>query len=302
MTVIQSDVLDRLERIVDDAKARREQSVQLTQDTAETRSKAALEVVRTTFLPRIVQISNDQDDAIKLAVNNGRVAAMTEALMDGVQATPPEATALNIAQILNTVCSGSGVRMLSAPTEEGADIVATGLPVSAIDAALNTLEPTSPPPAPSEPSGPEAVEPDIDIPVTKIAAPAPSSEPTTETPADDEFGDGIAARFYQSATRVSDQRILIRHTDSTVAGPDGILSQNLDAVQQLMDDLSAWDADHDEKDAGPQLIILRAQDQDMPSLTICRDADATTMTAHHTRRLGSAVQLWKSLTSNENFS
>lgn len=98
MTVIQSDVLDRLERIVDDAKARREQSVQLTQDTAETRSKAALEVVRTTFLPRIVQISNDQDDAIKLAVNNGRVAAMTEALMDGVQATPPEATALNIAR------------------------------------------------------------------------------------------------------------------------------------------------------------------------------------------------------------
>ena len=297
MAVIQSDILDRLERIVDDAKARHEQNSLLTQGTAEARSMAALDVVRTTFLPRIIQISNDQDDAITLAVSNGRVADMTEALMDGVQATPPEATAQNVAQILSMVCSGSGIQMHSAPPEDGEDIVTTGLQMSAIDAAISALEPMSAPPAPSEPSGPEVVEPDPETPDPELAAPAPETALRA-----DEIGDSIAAQFYANATKVSDQRILVSHADATVAGPDGVLTQNLDAVQQLMDDLLAWDADSDQEESGPQLIILRAQTQEMPSLTICRDADATTMTAHHTRRLGSVVQLWKSLTSNENFS
>lgn len=298
MAGIQSDTLDRLERIVDDAKARRGQSRLLNHGTPEARSMAALDVVRTTFLPRIIQISNEQDDAITLAVNNGRVAGMTEALMDGVQATPPETSAQNVAQILNMVCSGSGIQIHSTPPEDGDDIVATGLQLSAIDAAISALEPMSAPPAPSEPSGPETIESIAEPTTPEIAAPAPE----TALCADDEVGDGIAAQFYANATKVSDQRILVSHANATVAGPDGVLTQNLDAVQQLMDDLLAWDADSDQADSGPQLIILRSQAQEMPSLTICRDTEATTMTAHHTRRLGSVVQLWKSLTSNENFS
>ncbi|WP_298905624.1 hypothetical protein [uncultured Aliiroseovarius sp.] len=298
MTVIQSDILDQLERIVDEANPRRNQSISLSQDTPEARSMAALAVVRTTFLPRIVEITNDQDDGVVLAVSKGRVADMTGAVMDGVQATPPETTAQNVAQILSMVCSGSGVRVTSYPPEDGEDIVATGLKMSDIDAAISALEPMSPPPTPSEPSGPEAIEAEVEIPVAKHATPAP--EPTAPTPSD--IGDSIAAQFFENATKVSDLRILVNHADATVAGPDGILTENLDAVQQLMEDLSAWDADSGEEDSGPQLIILRAQGQDMPSLTICRDTDSTTMTAHHTRRLGSAVQLWKSLTSNENFS
>ncbi|NDW54161.1 hypothetical protein [Aliiroseovarius sp. PrR006] len=304
MTVIQSDILDRLERIVDDAKPRRGESIALTHSTAEARSQAALDAVRTTFLPRVIQITNDQEDAVSLTVSNGRVANLTEAVMDGVHATPPKTTAQNVAQILSMVCSGSGAKIRSRPPEDGEDVVATGLKMSDIDAAISALEPMSPPPAPSAPSGPEAVEPEIqtDIPVAKVVAPVPTPEPNAEPQADDEIGNGIAARFYENATRVSDQRILIRHADSTVAGPDGVLSQNLDSVQQLMDDLSAWDADSNEEDWGPQLIILRSQGQDMPSLTICRDTEATTMAAHHTRRLGSVMQLWKSLTSHENFS
>ncbi|WP_424941532.1 hypothetical protein [Aliiroseovarius sp. S253] len=280
------DILGQLEQVVEDTKPRRGQSFMLAQETVEARSSAALCTMRSTILPRIIQITNDQEDAITLAVANGRVADMTDIVMDGVQATLPNTTADHVAQILAMVCSGTGLRVLSTPPEDNDDIAATGLQISEIDAALGTLQPVHPSPEAAEPEIPEA-EPHV-------------PEPVLQGSDASEFG--MATRFFEGAQRISDQRVLIRHKGSAVAGPDSVLTQNIDAVQQLMDDLSAWEADSDGQDSGPQLVILRAQDQDMPSLTICRDTEATSMTAHHTRRLGSVVQLWKSLTAQENFS
>ena len=297
--MIQSDILDQLERIVEDARPRRDQSIYLAQTTVEARSKAALGTLRATVLPRIILFTNDQDDAVTLTVNNGRVADMTEAMMDGEPANLRDTTAEHVAQMLNMVCSGSGIQIFSTPPENEDDIAATGLQISKIEAAINALEPVTPTPAQTEPPVSVEAEPADDTPAVQAPAAIPPAE---EPAANDDIGDGIAAQFYANSKKASDQRILVNHADATVAGPDGVLTQNIDAVQQLMDDLSAWDADSDQQDVGPQLIILRSQGQDMPSLTICRDTNATAMAAHHTRRLGSVVQLWKSLTAHENLS
>lgn len=273
----QVDILAQLEQVLDGTQARMDPSVFLPEGSAEARSKAALGRMHATVLPRVVRITNDQDDAVTLSVIDGRISAMTESLMDGVQATPPETTAEHVAQILNMVCSGTGVQLLSTPPDDASDIAATGLLVSEVDAAIDALEPVH-------------------------STTPPAEGATFDAPAASTSDSCMAARFYEAAEKISDQRILVGHRSGTTTGPESDLTQNMDAVQQMMDDLSAWETDSDTANAGPQLVIMRAQGQDAPSLTICRDADATTMAAHHTRKLGSVVQLWKSLTTQENIS
>lgn len=293
-----SEILSQLEHVVDSTKARHGQSLSLAQVPAEARSKAALGKMQDTIMPRIVRITNDQEDAVTLTVVDGRVADMTDTMMDGVDATPPETTPGHVAQILSMVCSGSGVQFCSAPPDIHNDIAATGLQISEIDAALDRLKPVQSTAAPSEDAASSTAADDTGDPVPKTAPAASAHAPRETTKADM----GMAAHFFQRAEKISDQRILIGHDTAAISGPDSVLTQNTEAAQQLMDDLSAWEADSGAQDTGPQLVILRAQDNDKPSLTICRDAGATAMTAHHTRKLGAVVHLWKSLTVKEKFS
>ncbi|MCK0141501.1 hypothetical protein [Aliiroseovarius sp. F20344] len=268
----QSDILSRLTDIVDNTVARGDQSIHLNHTSTEARCLAAIEIVHATILPRMIQISNDEEDAVTLSVNNGRVASMSDTAMDGVQSNTPETTAEHVAQILAMICSGTGLKLHSTPPDNTDEVAATGIPTSEIEGAFDVMELFH-----------DEAAPDAD---TALDKPAVLNEAC-----------GLAASFHSEAKKITDQRILIGHDDTAVAGPDGVLTQNLDAVGQLMDDLATWDAENGGQEASPQLVILRSCREETPSLTICRDIDATAMVVHHTRRLGAVVQMWKSLTA-----
>ncbi|MCK0126646.1 hypothetical protein MWU76_19810 [Gelidibacter sp. F2691] len=268
----QTEFLSRLSDIVDDTVARRDQSIHLIQKTTEARCMAAIDSVRATILPRVIHISNDEEDAVTLSVNNGRVASMSDTVMDGVQSNTPETTAEHVSQILAMICSGTGLKLHSTPPDNSDEVAATGILTTEIEAAFDAMELFH-----------EEAAPDVD---------SIEEEPLTSTQES-----GLAAKFHSQARNITDQRILIGHNNTAVSGPDGVLTQNLDAVGQLMDDLATWDTENRRLETSPQMVIMRSCGEETPSLTICRDIDATAMAVHHTRRLGAVVQLWKSLTA-----
>lgn len=274
----QSDIISRLADIVDSTVARGTQSVHLPHHSIEARCLAIIDNVRATILPRLIHISNDEEDAVTLSVSNGRIASMSETAIDGVQSSTSDTTAEHIAQVLAMICSGSGLKLNSTPPENTDDVAATGISPREIQDAFDALELFQETVAPS-------VDTDIQEVDTDIPAPAALRERT-----------GVAASFHSVASKITDQRILIDHEDAAIAGSDGLLMQNLDAVGQLMDDLATWDTENGRDAASPQLVILRSRAEEAPSLTLCRDIDATAMVVHHTRKLGAVVQMWKSLT------
>ncbi|SMR82331.1 hypothetical protein SAMN04488030_2680 [Aliiroseovarius halocynthiae] len=293
----QADIIDRLEQIAEGAIARRGRSIALKQDTADARRHAAVAGLQATILPRFVRFSNAQNDSATLSVNNGRVAEITDVTINGTIENLADATALQIAEVLMKVCTREGVELDSSAPNDADDIATKGIYASDIKAAFEEISVD----APAEEQAPvqETATPEEPPTVAPPPPPEPEESPAEPEKAAGKSVSGLAADFFASVTKIGDQRVLVAHDDKSVAGPDGILTQNIDVVQQLMDDLSAWEDDSDHGGTAPQLVIMRSQSQDMPSLTICRDSDATAMTAHPTRKLGSVVQLWKTLTTQQ---
>lgn len=292
-----ADIIDRLAQIAEDATARHGRIITLTQDTADARRHAAIAGLQATILPRFVRFSNAQNDAVTFAVNNGRVAEITDVTLGGATEDFADATAHQMAEVLTNICTGEGVELDSTTPNDAEDITTKGIYVSDIAEAFSNISIDTPVQEEAAAEGPAPEEPLIAAPKPTPDQPdAPLAEPekTARAPAS-----GLVADFFAGVTKVGDQRILIGHDDNSVAGPDGMLTQNIDTVQQLMDDLAAWENDSDQGGTMPQLVIMRTQNQDTPSLTICRDANATAMTAHPTRKLGAVVQLWKTLTTQQ---
>lgn len=288
--MMDTDILDMLEEIGRTSTARLTPAVHLTGADAATRRQSVLRAIRGTVLPRRLEFNAANGDCLAIEVNNSRITDVFKtgpAVPPDFETEPRDALTEKLAQLVSDIAAAPGpLEMLSLRPDSNLEADDVGITLSEIEAACEKIE------LPTEPRISVVAD------VTKPdAEPAAADEPPATTTDQSE----LAQKFYEGSDKFALGRLLIDGASAAATKAGGICEadQALHPSQGLLDqmarDLAGWDADGAAALSHPQLIVMRPSGGKGVGMAILRDNDTTVLAAHETRRLGSVVNLWKSI-------
>ncbi|MBO9412479.1 MULTISPECIES: hypothetical protein [unclassified Ruegeria] len=279
--MMDAEILDLLEDIGRSSVARQNPAVTLTGDSAQTRRDQVLRTIRGTVLPRRLEFTAANGDCLAIEVNSSRVTdvfRVRTGIAPDFETQPRDTLAKKLAEIVTDIASAPGpLTLISLQPDAVLEADDVGITFSEISKACSQVE------LPSEPI------------VSIVPEPA-----TDDVPADEQsvltsgFFDG-AASFALGRIHIGD-KFEVRTDGVCASGQPAHADQTV--LEQFVKDLVGWNEDSTSDDRGPQLIVMRPAGGKGTALAALKDGQQTAIVIHESRKLGAAVNLWKSITGS----
>lgn len=277
--MMDGEILELLEEIGQSSVARLSPAVYLSGETAQARRGEVLNAIRGTILPRRLEFKAADGGMLAVEVNSSRITDVFRCVsgpLPDFETDARENLTGRLAQLVSDIAIAPGpLELISLRPDSALEADDVGITFSEVEAACGNIV----------------------LPDERRMTIVPDATPEPEAETDQQSPSGITDAFYEGSERFALGRFLI----SGEVKFDGLCSEGQPAhpdenlLARFTKDLLGWQADVSNILSEPQLIVMRPSGGQGVGLAILRDDEDVAAAFHDTRKLGAAVNLWKSL-------